>query len=85
MQKSFSPACERNQDPILASINPILKNAEHVLEIGSGTGQHAVHFAKNMPWVTWQCSDIFSNLLGIQSWIDDTNLGNLPKPLELDV
>ena len=85
MFKPFSPACERNQDPILASIKPILRNAKHVLEIGSGTGQHGVHFAKNMPWIKWQCSDVRSNLPGIQSWIESTNLENLFTPLELDV
>ncbi|MDC1311493.1 class I SAM-dependent methyltransferase [Burkholderiales bacterium] len=85
MQKPFSPACERNQDPILAVIKPMLKNVTSVLEIGSGSGQHAAHFAKHIPWVKWQCSDVKSNLSGIQSWIDDANLNNLLPPFELDV
>ena len=60
-------------------------NARIVLEIGSGTGQHAVYFAEHMPWLTWQCSDVAENLAGIQQWIDDANLNNLLTPIELDV
>ena len=85
MEKPFSPACERNQSPILAVIKPILKNIKNVLEIGSGTGQHAVHFAKQLPWIKWQCSDVKPNLSGIQQWIDDSNLQNVLSPVELDV
>ena len=85
MEKPFSPACERNQEPIFAAISPILKNVNDVLEIGSGTAQHAVYFAKHMPWLNWQCSDVQENLAGIQMWVDDANLSNLLAPIELDV
>ena len=85
MEKPFSPACERNQEPIFSAISPILKNVHDVLEIGSGTAQHAAYFAKLMPWLNWQCSDVQENLAGIQMWVDDANLSNLLAPIELDV
>ena len=56
-----------------------------VLEIGSGTGQHAVHFAAAMPWLVWQCSDRADYLPGIGMWLDEAGLGNTPVPVELDV
>jgi cyclopropane fatty-acyl-phospholipid synthase-like methyltransferase len=56
-----------------------------VLEIGSGSGQHAVHFAAAMPWLHWQCSDVAGNLPGIRAWLDDAHLANTPPPIELDV
>lgn len=56
-----------------------------VLEIGSGTGQHAVHFAAAMPWLAWQCSDVAANLPGIRLWLDEAALPNTPPPLALDV
>ena len=55
------------------------------LEIGSGTGQHAVYFAAAMPWLTWQCSDRAENLPGIRLWLDEAALPNTPAPLALDV
>lgn len=56
-----------------------------VLEIGSGTGQHAVHFAAAMPWLAWQCSERAEHLPGIRAWLDEAGLANTPPPLELDV
>jgi cyclopropane fatty-acyl-phospholipid synthase-like methyltransferase len=56
-----------------------------VLEVGSGTGQHAVHFAAAMPWLSWQCSDRPEHLPGIRLWLDEARLPNTPAPLELDV
>ena len=55
--KPFSPSCERNRDPILEVLHNYFAEVRSVLEIGSGTGQHAVHFARAMPWLRWQCSD----------------------------
>ena len=85
MTKPFSPACERNQGFILKELKEVLKGVRTVLEIGAGTGQHAVHFAEHMPWLIWQCSDIQENLLGINMWVKDSGLMNLPRPIELDV
>lgn len=83
MEKPFSPSCERNRDPILEVLRRQLGGARHVLEIGSGTGQHAVHFAAAMPWLTWQCSDEVGNLAGITQWLDEAGLANTPPPIAL--
>jgi SAM-dependent methyltransferase len=83
--KPHSPACDRNRDPILAVLLRHLSAARTVLEIGSGTGQHAVYFAQAMPDLIWQCSDRASYLPGIRQWLDEAQLTNTPPPLELDV
>lgn len=62
-----------------------LADASRVLEIGSGTGQHAVHFAPAMPWLEWQPSDRADNLPGIEAWRQRHPSRNLRAPLELDV
>lgn len=85
MEKPFSPSCERNRDPILDVLRCHLGDSRHVLEIGSGTGQHAVHFAAAMPWLTWQTSDDAGNLAGIRQWLDDAGLPNTPPPFALQV
>ena len=83
--KPHSPACDRNRDPILAVLNEHFTECRTVLEIGSGTGQHAVYFAAAMPQLTWQCSDVAENLPGIRMWLEDAQLANTPSPIELDV
>ena len=85
MIKPYAEACDRNQGPILSVIQPLLADARKVLEIGSGTGQHAVFFAARFPHLTWYCSDLLNNLAGIRAWLDDANLENTPEPLHLDV
>lgn len=81
--KPHSPACERNRDPILDVLRRHFAEAREVLEIGSGTGQHAVHFAAAMPWLRWQCSDAADNLPGIRLWLDEAGLPNTPAPIPL--
>jgi cyclopropane fatty-acyl-phospholipid synthase-like methyltransferase len=83
--KPFAPACERNRDPILSVLRTHFADRTHVLEIGSGTGQHAVHFAAALPHLVWQTSDVPENLPGIRLWLDEANLPNTPAPIELDV
>jgi len=83
--KPHSAACERNRDPILGVLREVFAERRDVLEIGSGTGQHAVHFAAAMPWLRWQTSDREENLPGIRAWLADANLPNTPVPLRLDV
>lgn len=85
MSKPFSAASERNRTPILAVLRDVLAQRHHVLEIGSGTGQHAVHFAQALPWLTWQASDRRKNLHGIRTWLAEADLANTPEPIELDV
>ncbi len=83
--KPFSAASERNSAPIAAVLTQHLTGCRSVLEIGSGTGQHAVHFASTMPWLTWQATDRAEHLPGIGAWLDEAALPNTPPPLELDV
>ncbi|MBL8380844.1 MAG: DUF938 domain-containing protein [Burkholderiales bacterium] len=83
--KPHAPACERNRDPILAVLRDHFGAVRRVLEVGSGTGQHAVHFAAALPHLTWQCSERAEHLAGIRLWLDDAALGNTPAPLVLDV
>ena len=80
-----APSCERNRDPILAVLQRHFADRRDVLEIGSGTGQHAVYFAAAMPWLAWQCSDLASNLPGIGQWLASAGLPNTPPAIELDV
>ena len=84
-EKPFAPACERNRDPILAVLHAHFSDRTRVLEIGSGTGQHAVHFAKAMPYLVWQASDVAQNLPGIRAWLAEAKLANTPAAIELDV
>jgi|SRR5882724_2071642 len=83
--KPFSSACERNRAPILAVLRTHFADRQRVLEIGSGTGQHAVHFAAAFPRLTWQASDRAENLPGIRQWLDEAALANTPAPLAVDV
>jgi cyclopropane fatty-acyl-phospholipid synthase-like methyltransferase len=83
--KPFSPASERNREPILAVLREWFADRKRVLEIGSGTGQHAAHFAAAMPQLVWQCSDRPENLPGMRLWLEEAALHNTPPPLSLDV
>jgi len=85
MEKPYSDACERNRGPILEVLRRHFADRHHVLEIGSGTGQHAAHFAAALPQLTWQCSDLAPGLPGIRLWIEEAALANLPPPIALDV
>jgi hypothetical protein len=85
MNKPFSQACENNKDPILSVLKRVFEHPCEILEIGSGTGQHAVHFATHLPHVSWQPSDQAIHLAGINSWVEEANLQNIRTPLELDV
>ena len=83
--KQYSESCRQNQEPILSTIKPLLINTMSVLEIGSGTGQHAVYFAEHMPYLRWQASDQSQYLPSVNAWINDANFDNLPNAIELDV
>jgi hypothetical protein len=83
--KPFSEACERNQGPILEVLREAFADRKKVLEIGSGTGQHAVHFARHLPHLTWQPSDRAGNLPDIRQWLEEARLDNVLAPLQLDV
>ena len=81
--KPFSPSCERNRGPILDVLRTVFADRRRVLEIGSGTGQHAVHFAAAMPWLQWQCADADGYLPGIGQWLAEAALPNTPPPIVL--
>lgn len=83
--KPFAESCEQNKQVILDILREEFAHTGHVLEIGSGTGQHAVFFARHLPQLVWQCSDRAEALAGIRTWLDETNLANTPQPLPLDV
>ncbi len=83
--KPYSEACERNRDPILAVLREVFADRRKVLEIGSGTGQHAVHFAAGLPHLVWQPSDLAGRLPGIRLWCDEARLANLLAPIALDL
>jgi cyclopropane fatty-acyl-phospholipid synthase-like methyltransferase len=85
MNKPFSQACENNKQPILAVLKRIFAKVDRVLEVGSGTGQHAVFFARHLPHLVWYPSDRAENLPGIKQWIAEAGLDNVQQPLELDV
>jgi cyclopropane fatty-acyl-phospholipid synthase-like methyltransferase len=80
-----SAASERNKRPILEVLREEFKDRRRVLEIGSGTGQHAVFFAAELPWLVWQTSDLRENHPAIRAWLEDARLDNVEPPLELDV
>lgn len=84
-EKPFSAACERNREPILAVLRESFADRRRVLEVGSGTGQHAVHFAAALPGLTWQTSERAEHLSGLRLWLDEAALANTPAALELDV
>jgi len=85
MSKPYSPACDNNRQPILSVIAPLLRDARAVLEIGSGTGQHAAYFARELPHLIWYSSDVAGNLAGIRQWLLEAEADNTPPPLNLDV
>ncbi len=85
VEPPFSPASARNARPILAVIEPLLRGAAQVLEIGSGTGQHAVTFAPAMPHLIWHTSDLAEHHAGIKAWLAARPAPNLRGPWMLDV
>jgi hypothetical protein len=85
MNKPFSQACENNKRPILNILSKVFSESEHILEIGSGTGQHAVFFGQHLPHLTWQTSDLPINHQGINLWLDETALANVQKPIVIDL
>lgn len=81
----FAEACERNKGPILEVLRTEFANCKHVLEIGSGTGQHAVHFAIAMPDLVWQPSEMPDAMPGLRKRIFSEGPKNLRAPVMIDV
>ena len=84
-ERPFSQACENNKGPILTILSDALADVDSVLEIGSGTGQHARFFAERLPDVAWQPSDLPGNLPGIALWREGYPGDNLLPARALDV
>lgn len=84
-EKPHAPACERNRGPILDVLRRHFADRRRVLEIGSGTGQHAVYFGAALPHLAWQTSDRRDQHEGIRAWLDEAALPNVLPPLTLDV
>ena len=83
--KQTAPSYERNRDPILSVLRELLPDSGLVLEIGSGTGQHAMYFAPHFPRLVWQPSDLPANHDSIRAWAAEANAPNLREPLALDL
>lgn len=84
-ERPVAPAADRNREPILAVLREEFGDSARVLEIGSGTGQHAVCFGEHLPHLTWQTSDVPDHHAGIRAWLDHAQLPNVLAPLSLDV
>lgn len=81
----FSQACANNKQPILEVLQQELIDANHVLEIGSGTGQHSVYFAPNLSHLQWQTSDVSANHYAIKAWHKAYPAPNLHAPVAFDL
>ncbi len=85
MNKPYAASSDENKEPLLEVLREVLAGSRRVLEIGSGTGQHAAHFGLHLPHLVWLPSDLPENLPGIRLWLDEAGLPNVPAPLALDV
>ena len=85
MNKPFAESSEQNKQPILEVLVDLFDAPGEVLEIGAGTGQHAVFFPRHLGHLTWQPTDVAEALAGMALWIDEAALPNVKAPLALDV
>jgi hypothetical protein len=83
--RQHAPATARNREPILGILREVLPETGLVLEVASGTGEHALHFAAALPGLTWQPSDPSPEArASIAAWAAEAGLDNLAPPLDLD-
>lgn len=82
---NFSPSCERNQQPILEQLQGLLTDSRHVLEVGSGSGQHALFFARRFAWLNWQPTELIMNHGALQQNLAEDAVENILPPQILDV
>jgi hypothetical protein len=83
--KPFSQACENNKQPILNVLKRVLADRKNLLEIGSGTGQHAAYFAPRLAHLEWHTSDMPDKHLGIAAWLESADVDNLHQPLSFTI
>jgi len=84
-KKRFAASAQNNREPILVCLKGLLTGEERVLEIGSGTGQHACYFASHFPDIVWQPTELAENIPVINQWLRDEGLANIEAPVLLDV
>ncbi len=82
--KPCAESCEQNREPILAVLREVFADRSYILEIGSGTGQHAVYFGARLPHLRWQTADLPIAHAGIRMWLEDAALPNVLPPIALD-
>ena len=80
-EQRYSPSCENNRQPIIAQLKVFFADCRSVLEIGSGTGQHAVYFAPELPHLHWQTSDVEVNHGSINAWLEELKAENIAPPI----
>lgn len=85
IDKPFSESSAENREPILAVLREVFADCRKVLEIGSGTGQHAVYFGAELSHLSWQTADLPQHHAGIRMWLDEAALPNVLAPIALDV
>ncbi|MFW2372444.1 MAG: DUF938 domain-containing protein [Gammaproteobacteria bacterium] len=85
LQRPYAESCEQNQQVILQILQQVFTNPGRVLEIGSGTGQHVLFFSNHMPHLSWQPTDIVSQLEAIRMWMEDADHDRIQSPRELDL
>ena len=83
--KPYSEACDQNKLPILKVLREVFADRSRVLEIGSGTGQHAVYFGMQLPHLVWQTSDLAGHHAGIMAWLEEYQPANVRPPLKLNM
>ncbi|MGB0722263.1 MAG: DUF938 domain-containing protein [Gammaproteobacteria bacterium] len=84
MNKPYAESAAQNRDVILEVLREAFARRASVVEIGAGTGQHAVHFAAHLPHLRWLPTDLEENLEGIRAWVDEAGLENIDEPRALD-
>jgi len=85
MDKPYAESCEQNRDPILDVLREAFADRSYVLEVGSGTGQHAVYFGAHLPHLRWQTGDVPHAHAGIRMWLEEAALPNVLPPIAVDV
>ncbi|MEW5787644.1 MAG: DUF938 domain-containing protein [Pseudomonadota bacterium] len=83
--KPFAESSFQNREPIQAVLAGAFADRRRVLELSSGTGQHAVYFGEAFPHLTWQTSELPDKHAGIQAWLDEAGLANVLPPLAIDL
>ena len=83
MIKENTPYVARNREPILEVLKQYLTGHERVLEVGSGTGEHAVFFAEKLPKIHWVTSDVIENHEKIKEWLKYAQVRKVPQLMQL--